>query len=72
MDVMAEITKTQLIDRERASWAELVKCMEFFGEMLSAKTDKVLVKDASTKMTSALSKYKGVLKQRLVVEFGKP
>lgn len=66
----AEITKAQLVDRERASWAELVKRMEFLSELLCAKTDKILVRDASTKLNDALSKYKTVFKQRTLVELG--
>lgn len=67
---MAEITKAQLADRERMAWGDLIKRMEFFTELLCAKTDKVLVRDASIKLNDALAKYKTVFKQRTLVEFG--
>jgi len=67
---MIEITKAQLIDRERAAWGDLIKRMEFLTELLCAKTDKILVRDASMKLDETLSKHKTLIKQRALVEFG--
>ena len=67
---MAEITKAQLAERERNSWIDMIKRMEFLSELLYAKTDKILVRDASIKLGDTLTKYKIVLKQRILVEFG--
>ena len=64
-----EITKEQFMERERSAWKEAARRIEFFAELVCAKTDKTLVKDASAKMTDAIGKFKPLFRQRMTIEF---
>lgn len=68
---MAEITKAELIEYERAAWREVMKRIDFMTELSCAKAEKVLTKDASVKLADALNKFRPLFKQRLAVELGK-
>ena len=66
-----EISKTELFERERSAWREVVKRLDFMTELASAKADKTIMKDAATKLAVALNKHKAPLAQRIQVEFAK-
>lgn len=63
-----EITKTELIEREKAAWKDVVRRLDFMTELVSANTDNVLIKDASAKVMDAIVKHKPLLKQRVQIE----
>lgn len=64
-----EITKEELIERERTTWKDVVKRLDFLTEMAQAKTDRVMVKDAFNKLVTSLHKYRPIFVQRVQLEF---
>ena len=65
-----EISKAEFIERERAAWQDVVKRLDFMAELVTAKTEKTLIKDASVKLFEALNEHKPLFKQRLQIELG--
>lgn len=66
---MAEITKQQLVERERQAWKELSRNLDFLVELVSAKADQAMIKEATAKVQEAHEKYKPLFRQRNTVEF---
>lgn len=67
---MAKIVKS-ITERERDSWADLVRRVEFAAELAGAKADRILLKDAFNKLNDAISKYKPLFRQRVAAELSK-
>lgn len=64
-----EITKAELIERERNAWKDFVRRLEFMTEIMQANSEKVLVKDASSRLIASMEKLKPILRQRAQIEF---
>lgn len=64
-----EISKDEFLEREKAAWNDVVKRLDFLVEIVCAKTERTIIRDASTKLMAALSKHKPLMAQRMQVEF---
>lgn len=64
------MTKNEVIEKEQATWLDVVKKINFLTELVCAKTDKGMIKTASVAMNDAISKHSQLQKQRLLLEFG--
>jgi hypothetical protein len=70
VEVPTEITKDELIARERIAWTELETHIRHFAKVINTGGHQTLVQDARAKVETALTKYIPLQKQRITVELG--
>ena len=61
----------EAVAAEKTAWEDVMARATFLSELSSAKTDPTLTKDAANKLTTSISKYRPLLKERLEFEFSK-
>ena len=66
-----EISKDDFVERERSAWNDVSKRMDFLLELVSAKADKTIIKDANSKMITSIAKHRLLLTQRTQIELTK-
>ena len=66
-----EISKYDFVERERSAWNDVSKRMDFLLELVSAKADKTIIKDANSKMITSIAKHRLLLTQRTQIELTK-
>ena len=64
-----EMTKEEFIANEKVAWVDVVKRLDFLTELVCAKTEKIIIRDAFAKLMSALKKHKPLFVQRMQIEF---
>ena len=68
---MAEkITKSEIVEKEKSAWGDIVKRMDYMVELVCARADKGLIKDSSNAMGECVTKYMPIYRQRLLLELG--
>ena len=64
-----EISQNDFVAKERIAWQDVVKQLDFMLELIASKADKTIIKDANSKLITAILKHRIIFTQRLQIEF---